>query len=384
MIQLLLEMSICSAVFYGLFIMLYEDKSNHKFNRFYILISLLLSISIPLLSIPVFPKEVVPYISESPAFTRTLIGEETYTLTWESSLFILWLSGVGLNLFFLLRSILSLRRIIKNNETQAEKDHTKVFVNDGMAVSSFFNYLFIPKAQKQTISDYEIKHELTHIRQKHSLDVLFIESIKAFLWFNPIIYLYKKRLVEIHEFLADQNTSNELGKEAYEAFLIRQITTGQQPNLVHNFYSLFKKRLVMMQSNVRLKYWQYGAIIPLFLLCFILFSCENYRVLDTQYTHTYPTIPNKINDSITNYEHDITVYPPIPPELVGKEIDTIFTFNPEDKTMTVHYGGHEDSKINSSELTGEEIDTLIIFDPADYTETMIIVNHETGEVDTIR
>ena len=364
--QLLLEMSISTLFFYGLFATLYEGKNNHQFNRFYLLVSLLFSIVIPLVGIPVFPQyELAQIVVERPVFTGNIVEGSSYVLTWENAFFLLWGSGVILNFSLLFKSVFTLKRIVKSSEVEVEKDHTKVFTNDRMAVSSFLHYLFIPKEQKQTISDYEIKHELTHIHQNHSFDVLFIESIKAFFWFNPLLYLYKKRLVEIHEFLADQNTSNELGKEDYEAFLIRQITAGQQPKLVHNFYSLFKKRLVMMQSNVSMKYWQYGAVLPVFLLCFMIFSCNTYTVKNTK-------------------------YPPMPPELVGEMVDTVFTFDPETKTETIRYvkKGSEGFKgeVTSiqSQSTRTGIDTLIIFDPTDLIETVIVVNHDTGERDTIQ
>ena len=285
--QLLFEMSICSALFYGLFVMLYQGKNNHQFNRFYLLVSLLLSIGIPLLDLPVFPQYVVPQIlADNQVIVRDEVRENSVLLNWKNGLIALWITGIILNLFLLMKNILSLLKIVKNSEKRAGQNHIKVFTNGEIAVSSFFYYLFIPKEQEENISDYEIKHELTHIRQRHSLDILFVETIKAFFWFNPMIYLYKKRLTEIHEFLADQNTSNELGKEAYEAFLIHQITARQQPRLVHNFYSLFKKRLVMIQSNVSMKKWQYWAVFPILTLCFTLFSCGDFTVEK----ETYPAV----------------------------------------------------------------------------------------------
>lgn len=147
-----------------------------------------------------------------------------------------------------------------------------------------------------------------------------------------------------------------------------------------------------MQSNDSIKRWQYWAVLPIFLLCFTLFSCENYKIMDKEHTRTYPLIPNKINDSTTTYGHnDIIDYPVIPPELVGENIDTVFTFDPESKTVSIHYEKYnEENHINTEKshpldrdgFTG--IDTLIIFDPADYSETIIVINHDTGERDTIQ
>jgi len=351
--------------------LIYEGKNNHQFNRFYLLISTILLVAIPLLELPIFPLYVtIQDVTIMPAVTSNSERVEPLIFNWKNGMIFLWIVGAILNFFVLFKNIFSLYQVIKNSQKEEGNYHTKVFTNGEVAVSSFLNYLFIPELERGAITDYEIKHELTHIHQKHSIDILFIEGIKALLWFNPVIYLIKKRLIEIHEFLADQNTSKALGQDAYEDFLICQITAQQQPNLVHNFYSLFKKRLVMMQSDVTIKHWQYWTVLPIFLICFTLFSCENYNVT-----------------SSTSSELKGEVSPVISKRLKGETIDTIITFHPDTYEETVEYvksEGTNDKRLLNDVESNTGIDTIFIFDPADNSERIIVVNHDTGSIDTLQ
>ncbi|MBC8984225.1 hypothetical protein H9X96_00380 [Pedobacter sp. N36a] len=97
---------------------------------------------------------------------------------------------------------------------------TYVKLNQNNPAFSFFNLLFIPSdiAGKKTI----LKHELVHIRQRHSLDIIFFEIIQILSWFNPITYLLKKDIKLLHEYIADEQTTlKEIGKYDYALFLFK-------------------------------------------------------------------------------------------------------------------------------------------------------------------
>ena len=71
---------------------------------------------------------------------------------------------------------------------------------------TFFNYIFLNKTkfENRALPKEVILHEETHAKQKHSLDILFIELLQIVFWFQPLIWLYKTRIKLNHEFLADQ------------------------------------------------------------------------------------------------------------------------------------------------------------------------------------
>lgn len=198
-----------------------------------------------------------------------------------------------------------------------------------------------------------------------------MSCIKIIFWWNPILFFYQKRLVEIHEYLADENTSKYFGQDNYEQFLAQKTSIPQQ-QLIHNFYTLFEKRIKMMNSEKKINKWQYAFLLPILGLVFMAFSLESYPVYQMQ---------NGAIISPTNQD----TFPPIPPELIGKEIDTIVTFDSDTYEEQISYVLRiegEEGGVVLQEFTG--IDTLVIFDPDDFSETIIIINHDTGERDTLR
>lgn len=374
----LIQVMACSAIFYLAFHFLFKEKNNHHFNRFYLISSLVLSVVIPLLQIPFYP-EYVDVISQ-PLIKNVVINnpivEESFSFSWFHLVLGIYFLGIIIHAFIFIKQLFQLSKIIQLGKKINENGIVKIITNNEIPVSSFLNYLFIPEEKENSISEYELRHEEIHIQQKHSYDLLFVELVKIIFWFNPIIILYRKRLVEIHEFLADQYTILDLGQESYEVFLSQQITTSNQQYIIHNFYSLFEKRIKMMNSNIKTRGWQYAIMLPIIAMSLMAFSFENYKVYNYPDEGLYPQIQQD-------------TFPPIPPELEGKEIDTIITFNPDTWEETIEYVVHDPNPPVASPpsdpntpLTG--IDTLVLFDPLDFSETIIIMNHDTGQVDTIR
>ncbi|MBN2638509.1 MAG: TonB family protein [Bacteroidales bacterium] len=117
---------------------------------------------------------------------------------------------------------------------------------------SFFNWIFIPKSIYQgSNGSVIIQHERIHVQQKHSIDLIIIELIRIFQWFNPFHYLITKEIKENHEYLADQGMKeSNLAYEFYKALLFQQ-TTGIEINPIANHfsYSLLKKRMTMMKKQ---------------------------------------------------------------------------------------------------------------------------------------
>jgi hypothetical protein len=86
------------------------------------------------------------------------------------------------------------------------KNATLVLVDEKTLPHTFLNHIFVnfDDYNQRTIEDELYTHELVHVTQKHTLDILFIELLITIFWFNPLLYLYKKAIQLNHEFLADQ------------------------------------------------------------------------------------------------------------------------------------------------------------------------------------
>jgi len=68
---------------------------------------------------------------------------------------------------------------------------------------SFFNYIFLGDSLKKEEREAVLKHEIVHVNQKHTLDLLFFEVLRILFWFNPLVYMYQNKIMLFHEFIAD-------------------------------------------------------------------------------------------------------------------------------------------------------------------------------------
>jgi TonB family protein len=147
---------------------------------------------------------------------------------------------------------------------------------------SFFNLVFLnPAATEPGNGEQVLQHEMAHARQWHSLDILIVQLVKIFQWFNPLVYLLEKALQETHEYLADTAVlEQDDSPDGYRMLLLTQVF-GVKPGIFSYFnYSLLKNRLTMMtkQKSPFHNRWKYLATLPvvfilgLFLCCTIVKS----------------------------------------------------------------------------------------------------------------
>jgi hypothetical protein len=118
---------------------------------------------------------------------------------------------------------------------------------------SFLNMVFVSKKayEKQEIEEELFIHEFAHIKQLHSIDILFIELLQLLFWFQPLLYLYKKYILINHEFLADQEVLKEtVGIPAYQRLLLQKTSVQPHTSICNHFnYLVIKKRMIMMSKT---------------------------------------------------------------------------------------------------------------------------------------
>lgn len=68
-------------------------------------------------------------------------------------------------------------------------------------------------------------HELAHIHNRHSWDLLAADVCIFFQWFNPASWLLKQELQNIHEFEADETVIKEgVDAKQYQLLLIKKLS----------------------------------------------------------------------------------------------------------------------------------------------------------------
>ena len=250
------KMIALSAIFILLYFVFLEKEKNHHFKRFYLLISALFSVLVPLLSIPYGSIEVVESISQNNA--ELMILPETKLV--EPSIFtkenLLWAIYIlGFSILFLKFSwgIFKLIKEIKFSEKIKQDHYQFILKQNKFTPYSFWNAIFLNKSDfLEGKIDYKIiLHEKAHVNQKHSIDVIFTEIMLCVFWFNPAFFFYRKAIVTNHEFLADEAVLSQ-NKDiiSYQKLILDELISEKilftHPFNLHNT----KKRIVMMTNKL--------------------------------------------------------------------------------------------------------------------------------------
>jgi hypothetical protein len=218
-------------------------------------------------NIPPSNHDVVAYKPQYKPTSVTVIEEEKAEINWSLILTVVY--GIGF-LSFLIKFALdfySLNTILKGKKIKQQDDFKFIDVKENIAPFSYFDYI-VYNSSLYTPTELEniLEHEKVHSDQNHTVDVLISRIFCILFWFNPIIWLYKKAILQNLEFIADNEASKKIAdKKAYQYTLLKITTHETCVAITNHFYqSLIKKRIVMLnknQSNKR-NYWKYSAVIP--------------------------------------------------------------------------------------------------------------------------
>jgi hypothetical protein len=161
---------------------------------------------------------------------------------------------VLVSIVLIIKLIISIRKIIDLKGKDINYQNQKVkLIEKNLPPFSFWNKIYLNKSyfENQQIDNRIFQHEKTHIVQKHSLDILFLEILKVISWFNPALYFYKKAMTDNHEFLADESIiQHQNNVKDYQNLILSEILQTQNLHLTHQFnYNNTKKRFIMMTTK---------------------------------------------------------------------------------------------------------------------------------------
>lgn len=275
----ILKSSACLAVFYLFYRLLLARETFHRFNRFALLGILLLSCLLPLIEVsveretemqqPMLTLEQLLVLADAADAIETEVAVETAAVTWVQVALLLYLAGI---IFFALRNACSLVRLLmllKSGEREEihrclpeRKERVALIVhNREIAPFSWMNYIVISRKDLEENGREILIHELAHIRNRHSWDLLVADVCIFFQWFNPASWLLKQELQNIHEFEADETVIKEgVNAKQYQLLLIKKAVGTRLYSMANSFnHSKLKKRITMMMKEksspwARLKY----------------------------------------------------------------------------------------------------------------------------------
>lgn len=181
-----------------------------------------------------------------------------------SILLSLYLAGCAVALLlFSVRLVRTCSRLRRLDYTKHDGILTAI-VEEPIPAFSFLNRIVICR---NSFDENELQlligHEQVHVRQHHSLDILFVELVKVAIWFNPVVWLYERELKRVHEYLADREMLAQPQGSDYVALFYHQVSGRRYSTLGNNFdYSITKKRITMMTQSKN----RFGGLTPLLAL----------------------------------------------------------------------------------------------------------------------
>ncbi len=278
-------------IFQLLFLIIYDlflkKETFFITNRWYLILAPFLGLVAPFIAFPSMEQELT--VSELPVMTtistikKTLnssdiaMDSEALIFQWE---WILWIGNVVFFILFL-GKLLSIKHFISIGKKTSFEKFKIIELPNSTTAFSFFKYVFLGQqlvaAKKKTI----LAHELVHIRHHHSYDLMFFELLRIAMWYNPLLYIFHKRITELHEFTVDAEIAKKEGKQSYYQQLLAEVFDVTELSFVNQFYhqSLIKKRISMLtqKKSKRIQQLKYLSVLPVLLGIVFYTSCTEDR-----------------------------------------------------------------------------------------------------------
>jgi len=216
----------------------------------------------------------------------TIVGEQTSesspVFTVQDVLNYLQFTYIAILLLLLVRffvQLLRLTRTLAKSKGYVWNGLRIVESNSSCQTFSFFNFIFIGQAHSLS-ADHKnkiIQHEAIHAHQLHSVDIMLLNVMGIFFWFNPFIKTYKKIFVQLHEFEADARAVEKTEVDEYCNLLAKVALQSADYPLANYFnQSLTLKRIEMMRTlKHKIKPWKMLTLSSVILLLFFVVACHD-------------------------------------------------------------------------------------------------------------
>jgi TonB family protein len=288
-VNFIIESGVSISLLALIYILFLRKETFFRINRLFLLGSVLFSVVLPMLRLRVFaPKPVMlseitvtqyrNVLESITVYGHGFAGHIEKTVLSAQTVIYIYLAGVTVLLGLFIFRILQILLKINNNKVEQAQGFKLVLLDKETTPFSFLNYVFVSRnLLNEAGYSRMLAHELEHVRQGHSFDVIVLEILTAFQWFNPFLWLLRRAIRENHEFLADQAVLN-LGasRGEYKQLLLNQFIGGQLV-IANNFnYSLIKNRIKMMSKIKSSKFATSKTIIGILVAAalIIAFACE--------------------------------------------------------------------------------------------------------------
>jgi len=295
----LAKLTLASGILYSYYWLALRNKKFHHYNRFYLSITVIMSLILPCINIPVSfynsNAKILHIISVSEWEPVVVITPAQnwlqQFLTWQNIFFTFYLLVCCILLYVFAKSIRYIMRISKKYAWEKIDDIKLFYTNEPESPFSFFKNIFWNNSLNIASEEGKqiFQHEIYHVRKKHSVEVLLMEIICCIFWFNPFYHLIKKEIKTIHEFLADEYASSGVDKFGYAELLVWQTINNKQISIINPFFHNQIKRRIAMITQLKNKRYNYLSRVMVLPILFILFCAFGVKTINA---HSPITIQN--------------------------------------------------------------------------------------------
>jgi len=272
----LIKSIITAGILFAYYHIALRNKKFHSYNRFYLLGATVLSLLIPMLNLKWYTIQALQSVPLRSMFLATNVTPGQSAGLHLTTTVVLLGCGVLCSIVLLAILLFKIAWIynLKNKSTaQQMNGYTLIETPVKQAPFSFLDNLFWKEGTTwdDNNGDKIFRHELTHIRQKHTYDKLFAQAVVCIFWMNPFYWLIQRELNMIHEFIADDGCINEGDTEAFALMLLQSHNEGRYLNPAHSFFhSPIKRRLVMITTSKHTPYSYARRVLALPLTAIVL------------------------------------------------------------------------------------------------------------------
>ena len=254
------KVAVALLVFYLFYRFLLKKETFHRFNRIMLVGTAVLSFVLPLCIITIHkPMEMASVDMESVAASTAPTSAAAAPVStapsgpwWPTALTILFFTGVAFVLFRLVISIFCILRIVRQGKCVGEEDGCKIIITErDVAPFSWMKYIVLSREDWEGPHAPIIAHEKAHIAYGHSKDLLLVDILSVFQWFNPAIWMLHSDLRELHEYEADDAVlRGGTNIKEYQYLLIRKAVSKSGYSVANSFnHSILKNRITMMSKS---------------------------------------------------------------------------------------------------------------------------------------
>jgi len=278
------RVALAMGAFYITFLILFQKQKHFRFNRIYLLASMAVSYLIPLITITITRKiEAAPvqtFINYNfdTNISATVEVQEYFWYHYATA--ILAVGVLGFISHFLIGSFRALK-IIRKSKYMSSLGKGIFLTADDIHPFSFFNKIVISeKALNHPDIKMILAHEILHVKEWHTLDIVVAEVLFFLQWFNPFAWLLRDAVKNNLEFITDEHVIRHNDRKKYQLAMVSLADKkGVAPFLSALNGSQLKTCIIMMKKKTEKKFAivKQLTVIPLLTLLIIGLSNKEFR-----------------------------------------------------------------------------------------------------------